>query len=96
MFSYSLINLYLYHFTKIDKGNEITLKVYVKINNNGDITDVKSSIFLKDTTGWIEIDSGFGDKYAHAQSQYFELPLIREDGKFNYKFENMQVKKAVN
>lgn len=71
-------------------------KVFIKINNLNFITDVNSDIYIKDTTGWIQIDEGVGDKYSHAQSQYFELPLVLEDGKFNYKFENMQVKKAVN
>lgn len=71
-------------------------KVFIKLNNLNFITDVNSDVFIKDTKGWIQIDEGQGDKFAHAQSQYFELPLMREDGKFNYKFENMQVKKAVN
>lgn len=71
-------------------------KVYIKVNNLNFITDVNSDVFIKDTSGWIQIDEGQGDKYSLAQSHYFELPLEREDGKFNYKFENMQVKKAVN
>ena len=37
--------------------------VYVKTNSNGYITAVNSSAFLTDTTDWIEIDSGYGDKY---------------------------------
>ena len=64
---------------------EQPIKVYVKVNNQGYITQVESSIFLKDTTGFIEIGKGFGDKYAHAQSQYFDKPLINEDGSYNYK-----------
>lgn len=61
------------------------IEVYVKLNANNDIVDVNSSIFLKDKTGWKKIDEGFGDKYAHAQSMYFEKPLINEDGSCNYK-----------
>lgn len=80
----------------MEEIKEKPIKVYVKVNINNEIIEVGSSVFIKDVTGWIEIASGYGDKYAHAQSQYFELPLVREDGKFNYKFENMQVKKAVN
>lgn len=63
---------------------EEPIKVYVKLNSNNEIIDVASSIFLKDTTGWVEIDEGFGDKFAHAQSQYFDKPLINEDGGYNY------------
>lgn len=63
--------------------------VYVKINTNNEIIAVGSSIFIKDLTGWIEIDSGFGDKYAHAQSQYFDMPLMNEDGTYNYKIQNI-------
>ena len=64
---------------------EQPIKVYVKVNENNEIIDVGSSIFIKDLNGWIKIDEGFGDKYAHAQSQYFEKPLINEDGSYNYK-----------
>lgn len=61
-------------------------KVYVKVNTNNEIIEVGSSVFIQDTTGWVEIDKGFGDKYAHAQSQYFEKPLISEDGYYNYRY----------
>ena len=70
---------------------EQPIKVYVKVNDKNEITEVASSIFIKDLTGWIEIDSGFGDKYAHAQSQYFEKPLINDNGKYNYKYQNEKV-----
>ena len=59
--------------------------VYVKINPVGYITAVNSSAFLTDLTGWTEIDSGTGDKYHHAQGNYFPLPLMREDGAYRYK-----------
>lgn len=66
----------------------IESKVYIKVNENNEIINVGSSIFIEDTDGWIEIDSGFGDKFAHAQSQYFEKPLRNEDGIYNYKYIN--------
>ena len=66
---------------------EQPIKVYVKINTNNEIIAVGSSIFIKDLTGWIYIDSGYGDRYAHAQSQYFDKPLMNEDGTYNYKYE---------
>lgn len=59
--------------------------VYVKINPAGYITAVNSSAFLTDLTGWTEIDCGSGDKYHHAQGNYFPLPLMTEDGAYRYK-----------
>ena len=59
--------------------------VYVKANTDGYITAVNSSEFLTDTTGWTEIDSGYGDKYHHAQGNYFPMPIITEGGAWRYK-----------
>ena len=70
---------------------EQPIKVYIKINSNNEIVDINSEIFIKDLTNWIYIDEGYGDKYAHAQSQYFDKPLINEDGQFNYKYENSEI-----
>ena len=64
------------------------ISVYIKANADGYVTAVGSDIFIKDLTGWTKIDSGNGDKYAHAQSQYFEKPLINDNGAYNYKYEN--------
>jgi hypothetical protein len=59
--------------------------VYVKTNSNGYITAVNSSAFLTDTTEWVEIDSGYGDKYHHAQGSYFEKPIMTDGGAYQYK-----------
>lgn len=59
--------------------------VYVKPNDSGYITAVNSSAFLSDTTAWVEIDSGYGDKYHHAQCNYFDQPIITEGGAYRYK-----------
>lgn len=59
--------------------------VYVKPNSDSYITAVNSSAFLTDTTGWTEIDSGFGDKYHHAQGNYFPQPIITMGGAYRYK-----------
>lgn len=59
--------------------------VYVKPNENDYITAVNSSEFLTDTTGWVQIDSGNGDKYHHAQGNYFPLPIITDGGAYRYK-----------
>lgn len=58
--------------------------VYVK-TSNGYITAVNSSAFLTDTTGWTEIDSGYGDKYHHAQGNYFPEPIMTMGGAYRYK-----------
>ena len=67
------------------------IKVYVKVNTNNEIIEVGSDIFIKNLTGWIEIDSGYGGRYAHAQSQYFDKPLINDDGGYNYSYINRQI-----
>lgn len=59
--------------------------VYVKTNENGYITAINSSEFLPDTTDWTEIDSGYGDKYHHAQGNYFPQPIMTESGVYRYK-----------
>jgi hypothetical protein len=60
--------------------------VYVKTNESGYIVAVNSSAFLTDTTDWTEIDSGYGDKYHHAQGNYFDKSIMTIGGSFRYKF----------
>ncbi len=67
---------------------EFTMKpyiVYVKTDSNGYITAVNSSAFLTDTAGWTEIERGYGDKYHHAQGNYFPQPIITMGGAYRYK-----------
>ena len=59
--------------------------VYVRPNDAGHIAAVNSSEFLQDTTGWVEIDRGAGDKYHHAQNNYFDQPIRTESGVYRYK-----------
>ena len=59
--------------------------VYAKTNSGGYITAVNSSAFLPDITGWVQIDSGSGDKFHHAQGNYFEQPIMDERGVYRYK-----------
>ena len=63
------------------------IKVYIQTDINKTVAAINSSIFLQDITGWIEIDEGSGDKYAHAQSQYLEKGLMDEKGRYNYKYD---------
>ena len=62
--------------------------VYVKPNDSGYITAVNSSAFLSDTAGWVEIDSGYGDKYCHAQGNYFPETIMTDGGAYRYKLVN--------
>lgn len=64
---------------------EFSYSVYVKTNSDGVITEVNSSAFISDTTGWTYIDKGDGDKYHHAQGNYFDIPIIDGQGIYNYK-----------
>lgn len=59
--------------------------VYVKTNDSGYITAVNSSAFLADTTGWVAIDSGYGDKHHHAQGNYFPETIMTMYGAYRYK-----------
>ena len=67
------------------------VKVYIKVNENHEITEVNSEIFIDDYNGFIEIDQGSGDKYVHAQNNYFDKPLIDDEGNYNYLFINGKV-----
>ena len=67
---------------------EKPVAVYIKVNEAGFVIDVNSEIFIDNFEGWIKIDEGCGDKYAHAQSQYFDLPLIDEMGNYLIDFRN--------
>lgn len=59
--------------------------VYAKTDSGGYITAVNSSAFLTDTAGWTEIDSGYGDRYHHAQGNFFPQPIITDSGAYRYK-----------
>lgn len=59
--------------------------VYVKVDSSNRITAINSSAFLYETEGWVQIDSGIGDKYHHAQGNYLPLPIMTEQGAYRYK-----------
>lgn len=68
----------------MEENNKIG--VYVRTDSNNNIIEINSDIFISDLTGWIKIDEGVGDRYAHAQSQYFDKPLVDDNGNYNFKF----------
>ena len=77
---------------------EFKYKVYVKLDENNCIAVVESDLTLKDTTGYVQIDEGTGDKYAHAQGNYFprDKPLRDSQGRGNYKYVNNEVVELTN
>lgn len=58
--------------------------VYVKIDDKRRITRIDSNGFLFDSSGWIKIDEGSGDRYYHAQNSYFAKPLTDDRGVYRY------------
>lgn len=64
------------------------IKVYIKLDAQANIVSIASSVFLKDTTGWVLIDEGTGDRYAHAQSQYLENGIQNKHGEYNYSYQD--------
>lgn len=64
------------------------MRVYIKIDSENRVTAINSEIFISNILGWVEIDNGDGDKFAHAQGNYLPMPLTDENGCYRYKFEN--------
>ena len=67
------------------------MRVYVKTDDKNRVTAISSEIFISDTTGWTEIDRGDGDRYVHAQGNYFPKPLTTSEGYYRYKYDNGNV-----
>ena len=63
-------------------------KVLVRVDSVDRVVEINSSAFLQDTDGWVQIDSGHGDRFHHAQGNYFDKPLYDECGIFRYKLVN--------
>lgn len=66
-------------------------KVYIRVDAENRIKAINSDDFVTDTSGWIQIDEGRGDKYHHAQSNYLPLPLVNEHGALRYKYTDGKV-----
>ena len=60
-------------------------KVYVKIDNAGRIVSINSDAFMSGTDGWEQIDEGEGDRFHHAQGNYFPQPIMTIEGVYRYK-----------
>lgn len=70
---------------------EFKYKIYTKTDKNNCIIGVESDLTLEDTSGYIQIDEGIGDKYSHAQGNYLDKGLMDSNGKYNYKYVNNEV-----
>ena len=60
--------------------------VYIRADEANRITAINSDAFLADLTGWSKIDEGHGDKYHHAQGNYFGEPITDERGVYRYAY----------
>lgn len=60
-------------------------KVYVKTDEAGCVAAINSDAFLSDTTNWNQIDEGEGDKFHHAQGNYFPQSIMTVEGVSRYK-----------
>lgn len=63
-------------------------KVYVLLNEDNRIIRCEGGYTMQNIQNiddWVFIDEGTGDKYNHAQGNYFPLPLITNSGAYRYK-----------
>ena len=66
-------------------------KVFVKTDSAGRIISVNSDAFLSDITDWTQIDEGEGDKFHHAQGNYFPQSIMTIEGVYRYKLADGEV-----
>lgn len=62
--------------------------VYVKTDDTGRIVAVNSDAFLTSLVGWQKVAEGYGDRFHHAQGNFFSLPVLDENGVCRYKMGN--------
>ena len=55
-------------------------KVFIKIDAKNRILEIGSDAFISNFDGWTQIDEGAGDRYHHAQGNYFPGPKFDERG----------------
>lgn len=65
--------------------------VYISVREDGAVSAINSDSFLVDTTGWIKIDEGHGDKFHHAQGNYLPKPILTDAGLLRYKYVNGEI-----
>ena len=60
------------------------IKVYIKLNKNNEITQITSSSFLKDESGWIKLYEGLDKDYIDKYGKNIVKPLMNPNGTYNY------------
>lgn len=60
--------------------------VFIKCDENLRIIEVNSDAFISGSSGWVQIDEGIGDRYHHAQNNYFPKPKYDERGIPRYSY----------
>lgn len=60
-------------------------RVLVRVDDAGRVVEINSDAFVADASGWVQIDSGYGDKYHHAQGNYLPGPLTDDRGICRYR-----------
>lgn len=70
---------------------EETYIVYARADQDGRVIGIASGAFLRDPTGWTEIDRGEGDRYLHAQGNYLPHALRDEHGVWRYRLDGGQI-----
>ena len=68
-----------------------SIGVFILINDQNDVIDVKSELFIHDITNWIKIDEGYGNKYIYVKSNYFGKNILTVDGDYAYEYVNGEV-----
>ena len=65
---------------------EEKINVYIRVNEDNEVIEIISQDFVTDVSDYILIDSGYGDRFRHAQSQYLEYDIVGDNG-YNYTFD---------
>ena len=60
--------------------------VYILVDDANRIIVVDSDLYKKDFDGWIKIDEGDDEKYALAQTEYFEGGAFTKEGVPRYSY----------
>lgn len=73
-------------------------KVYVKTDDDNNIIAINSDAFIEneDIKNWIYIDEGTGDKYHHAQGNYFDNSIYDNLGNPQYQFLKNKIIEKIN
>lgn len=64
---------------------EVNSSAFISDQLTGYIDVANYSGFSTGLSGWVKIDEGVGDKYHHAQGNYFPKPIATGGGAYRYK-----------